>query len=264
MLSRPSLRLVSLLLASSCGTPSSPDAGLVMSSDGGAITSTTDAGGTTSTTDGGATSSTDGGSTGTSRPLSPLQDGIATFYAATGAGNCSFDASPGDLNVAAMNAPQWDNSAVCGMCVRVEGPRGQVTVRIVDQCPECATGHLDLSREAFAAIADPVDGRVSVRWQPVSCEVQGAVVYRFKEGSSQWWTGLQVRNTRVPVRSLEVQQGTAWVNVPRQDYNFFVQSSGLGVGPYTLRITGSDGQQLVESGVMLRDSGDVQGTVQFQ
>jgi hypothetical protein len=46
-----------------------------------------------------------------------------------------------------------------------------------------------------------------------------------------------VRNTRVPVRSLEVQQGAAWVNVPRQDYNFFVASSGLGVGPYTLRDT---------------------------
>jgi expansin len=205
----------------------------------------------------------DGGATMSARPLSAQQDGVATFYDATGAGNCSFDASPQDLRVAAMNAPQWAGSAVCGMCVRVEGPRGGVTVRIVDKCPDCLTGQLDLSREAFAAIADLADGRVPVRWQPVSCEVQGFVVYRFKEGSSQFWTALQVRNTRVPVRSLEVQQGAAWVNVAREDFNFFVQPSGLGPGPYTLRITGSDGQQLTESGVMLGE-GDARGTVQFQ
>jgi expansin (peptidoglycan-binding protein) len=244
---------LSVLAGSTCGAPGSPDAGLT--GDGGTVT-TPDAGTGTSTTDGGTTSAV--------RPLSPQQDGIATYYDATGAGACSYDASPGDLRVAAMNTPQWDNSAVCGMCVRVEGPRGQVTVRIVDRCPECLTGHLDLSREAFAAIADPADGRVSVKWQPVSCDVQGPVIYRFKEGSSQWWTGIQVRNTRVPVRSLEVQQGGAWVNVARQDYNFFVESSGLGVGPYTLRVTGSDGQQLIESGVMLRSDGDAPGTVQFQ
>jgi expansin (peptidoglycan-binding protein) len=66
------------------------------------------------------------------------------------------------------------------------------------------------------------------------------------------------------VRSLEVQQGVAWVTVPREDYNFFVEPSGLGLGPYTLRLTASDGQQLTESGVMLRSGGDAPGTVQFQ
>lgn len=198
------------------------------------------------------------------RPLGSAQDGVATFYAATGAGNCSFDPSPADLRVAAMNDPQWDNSAVCGLCVRVEGPRGVVTVRIVDRCPECAAGALDLSREAFAEIADLAAGRVDVRWQPVTCAVQGPVSYRFKEGSSQWWTGLQVRNTRVPVRSLEVQQGASWVSVPRESYNFFVAPAGLGTGPYTLRVTGSDGQHFIESGVPLRESGDVPGAQQFE
>lgn len=217
--------------------------------------------GTTSTpSDGG----TGGGSGATTRALGVEQDGVATFYAADGSGNCSFDASPADLDVAAMNAPQWDNSAVCGGCVRVTGPNGAVTVRIVDQCPECASGALDLSAQAFAKIADPAAGRVDVRWQPVTCAVEGAVVLRFKEGSSQYWTGLQVRNTRVPVRSLEVQKNGAWVDVPRESYNFFVDSAGFGAGPFSLRITGNDGQQLIESGVPLRDSGDVTGTQQFQ
>ena len=217
--------------------------------------------GTTSTpSDGG----TGGGSGASTRALGVEQDGVATFYAADGSGNCSFDASPADLDVAAMNAPQWDNSAVCGGCVRVTGPKGSVTVRIVDQCPECASGALDLSAQAFAKIAELSAGRVDVRWQPVTCAVEGAVILRFKEGSSQYWTGLQVRNTRVPVRSLEVQKNGAWVDVPRESYNFFVDSTGFGAGPFSLRITGTDGQQLVETGVPLRDSGDVTGTQQFQ
>src|SRR5689334_14417311 len=76
--------------------------------------------------------------------LGSEQKGIATFYDATGAGNCSYDPG-GDLMVAAMNREQYDNSAACGQCVDIVGPKGNVRVRIVDQCPDCDKGHLDLS-----------------------------------------------------------------------------------------------------------------------
>ena len=46
------------------------------------------------------------------RVLSDYQNGIATWYDATGAGHCGYDASPEDMDVAAMNAPQFNNSAV--------------------------------------------------------------------------------------------------------------------------------------------------------
>ncbi|HLE51108.1 MAG TPA: expansin EXLX1 family cellulose-binding protein, partial [Anaerolineales bacterium] len=94
----------------------------------------------------------------------PIHQGIATYYAATGAGACSFDPSPQDLMVAAMNAEQYDNAAVCGAYLYVTGPQGAVTVRIVDLCPECQAGHLDLSREAFAQIAELPQGRVPITW----------------------------------------------------------------------------------------------------
>ena len=89
----------------------------------------------------------DGGdaASGTGAPFGDVHDGVATYYDATGAGACSFDPTPGDLDVAAMNAPEFAGSAVCGECVAVTGPRGSVTVRIVDLCPECLAGHLDLS-----------------------------------------------------------------------------------------------------------------------
>ena len=69
------------------------------------------------------------------RALGEFQAGIATWYYATGAGHCGYDASPNDMDVAAMNAPQFNNSAVCGSCAEVEGPKGTVRVRIVDSCP---------------------------------------------------------------------------------------------------------------------------------
>src|SRR5690348_7238073 len=64
--------------------------------------------------------------------------GEATFYTfADGSGNCGFPATPMDLMVAAMNHPQYGNADYCGACVHIAGPSGEVTVRIVDQCPEC-------------------------------------------------------------------------------------------------------------------------------
>ena len=88
----------------------------------------------------------------------PLHQGIATYYYATGAGACSFDPSPSDLMVAAMNGEEYDNAALCGAYVFVTGPKGSATVRIVDRCPECKAGHLDLSQEAFSKIADLLQG----------------------------------------------------------------------------------------------------------
>jgi expansin len=182
----------------------------------------------------------------TSLPLGELKSGIITYYDATGAGSCSFDASPEDLDVAAIAQGEYAGSAVCGACAEVQGPLGTVRVRIVDVCPGCTTaGHLDLSRQAFAKIAQPIDGRVAVRWRFVSCPVTGPIRYRFKEGSNPWWTALQVRNHALPIQKLEWWKDGQWVPVPRQSYNYFVQATGMGSGsPLRVRVTASNGQVL--------------------
>jgi expansin len=195
----------------------------------------------------------------------PVHQGIATYYDATGAGACSFDPSPGDLMVAAMNAEEYDNARVCGAYVRVTGPSGAVTVRIVDLCPECKAGHLDLSREAFARIADPVLGRVAINWQVVSPELTGPIAYHFKDGSNQWWTAVQVRNHRNPVATLEyLTSGGEWVTVPRTAYNYFVQTGpGMGPGPYRFRVTDLYGNLLEDGSIPHRENGSVEGAGQF-
>jgi expansin (peptidoglycan-binding protein) len=195
--------------------------------------------------------------------LGQPENGRATYYDATGAGNCGFDATPNDLDVAAMDAPEYAGSAVCGECVQVTGPKGQVAVRIVDQCPGCEKGHLDLSQEAFAKIADVSAGNVPITWEVVSCDVQGPIQYHFKDGSSQYWTAIQVRNHRLPITKLELQLGSTWTDVPRLDYNYFVQASGVGTGAFGVRVTSSTGEVLTDTLPGVAANTTVPGSAQF-
>jgi expansin (peptidoglycan-binding protein) len=187
--------------------------------------------------------------------------GEGTFYGATGVGNCSYDAT-GDTGIAALNHTDYGNSAMCGAYLRVAGPLGEVTVKIVDRCPECAPGDVDLSQAAFARIANPSAGRVPISWRLVSPDISGPVSYRYKEGSSQWWCGIQVRNHRNPVARLEVRVGSAWRALPRYEYNYFISDTGAGCGS-DVRITDIHGQTLTDTGIAIRERVDQPGRAQF-
>jgi len=204
-------------------------------------------------------------------PLTPIacgdvdeHSGEATYYDADGSGNCSFDPSPEDLMVAAMNAADYDGSAVCGACVAVDGPNGSVTVRIVDSCPGCEAGDLDLSQQAFERIAALSAGRVPITWRQVECPVSGPVRYRFKEGSSAFWTALQVRNHRYAILTLAVRPaGGEWRNVDRADYNYFVDEAGVGDGGFDVRITDIFGHIVEDTGLAVGDATEVAGHAQL-
>ena len=191
--------------------------------------------------------------------------GEATYYnEADGGGNCSFDPTPQDLMVGAMNHTDYADSAICGAYVELTGPNGTITIRIVDQCPECPAGDIDLSPLAFAKIAELVQGRVPITWRIVSPDISGPIRYQFKEGSSQWWTAVQIRNHRNPIATFEyLDKNGQFKAVPRESYNYFVESSGMGPGPYTFRVTDSYGNLLTDSGIALNVNGEVAGGAQF-
>lgn len=194
----------------------------------------------------------------------PLHTGEATYYDfADGSGACGFPPTPDDLMVGAMNAPDYGTSEPCGACAHVVGPEGEVTVRIVDLCPECPRGNIDLSPAAFERIAPIERGRVPIEWRYVPCNVTGPVVYHFKDGSNQWWTAVQMRNIRHAVARFEYQRDGAFVEVARVDYNYFLEEDGMGPGPYTFRITDVYGATLVDTGIELGDDVDRPGAAQF-
>lgn len=197
-------------------------------------------------------------------PFGPIFNGEGTYYYGDGSGACLFPPIPGNPMYAAMNYPQYGNSDFCGAYVNVTGPLGSVIVRIVDMCPECQQGDIDLSPEAFAQIANLSQGRVPISWQQVSYPLPGPIIYHFKDGSNQWWTAVQIRNHRNPIVMLEYQTSNgSWVTVPRTTYNYFVESSGMGPGPYTFRVTDVFGHTLVDNGIPHVENGDVAGSSQF-
>ncbi|MBX2991560.1 MAG: hypothetical protein KF749_10395 [Bacteroidetes bacterium] len=194
----------------------------------------------------------------------PLRTGYATYYIeANGGGNCLFDPTPNDLLVGAMNSIDYANSDICGATVMVWGPKGSVVVRIVDQCSGCSEGSIDLSPLAFSRIADLPLGIVPIKWKLIAARVQGNISYRFKDGSNQWWTAVQIRNHRYPIARLEYLSGGNWINVQRLSYNYFVESSGMGPGPYTFRVTDLFGHVLVDNGIAHIENGSAPGARQF-
>jgi expansin (peptidoglycan-binding protein) len=198
--------------------------------------------------------------------IGTIRTGEGTYYGATGDGNCSFGPSPNDLMVAALNQTDYAMAAWCDACADVTGPIGKVRVRIVDRCPECQPGDLDFSQEAFALIALVEAGRVPISWTFVACDVIGPVSYRFKEGSSPYWTALQVLNHRLPITQLDFSSdgGSTWNPTVRQEYNYFLAASGFGVLPVRVRITATDGQTLIDQLPLPASELVVQGQAQFQ
>jgi expansin (peptidoglycan-binding protein) len=93
--------------------------------------------------------------------------------------------------------------------------------------------------------------------------VSGPVRYHFKEGSNQWWTAVQIRVARNAVATLEVQKDGGYVEVSRVDYNYFVDETGMGPGPYAFRITDVGGNVLEDTGVPFVEAGDSPGAAQF-
>ncbi|GIH95679.1 expansin EXLX1 family cellulose-binding protein [Planobispora siamensis] len=180
--------------------------------------------------------------------------GKATFYRLrSGSGNCSYPSNPaGDLYVA-LSPREYAAAAACGGYLNVTGPMGSVRVKVVDQCPECPAGHIDLSRTAFARIADPGKGTVGVTYRPVrDPRVGGPLSFRVKEGSSRWWLALLVVDHGNPLASVEVRPaGGAWRKLVRADYNYWIAESGVGRGPFTVRVTDIRGHRATAPRVRL-------------
>ncbi|WP_371688652.1 expansin EXLX1 family cellulose-binding protein [Micromonospora sp. KC207] len=196
-----------------------------------------------------------------------VHKGKATFYDSKGAGgNCSYPSAPANRLYVALGPSEYAAGAACGGHLDVTGPKGSVRVLVVDQCPECEPGHLDLSREAFARIADPVQGIVAVSYRAVvDPPLPGPLTFRIKEGSSQYWFAVLVADHGNPLRAVEVRQGNSggWRTAARQDYNYWLVESGAGPGPYSIRVTDGYGHRVTAGGIRMAPGQVQRGTVRM-
>jgi len=193
-----------------------------------------------------------------------LRSGEATYYAADGSGNCSFDPT-GDLMVAAMNELDYAVGGACGACAAIDGPSGSIVVRIVDRCPECPAGNIDLSAEAFAMIAEPIEGRVHIDWRYVTCDVTGPIVYASNADSNPWWLAIQIRNHRYRIAKVEARAtgDSAFTELDRQEWNYFIAADGLGEGPFDFRVTDVYGGAVEDTAIALAPGAEANGAAQL-
>lgn len=87
--------------------------------------------------------------------------GQGTFYD-VGLGSCG-QTNTNSQMVAALSSKIM-GSNYCGKSITVKGPSGSVTVKVVDTCPGCAAGDIDMSAAAFKKIASLSAGRVPISW----------------------------------------------------------------------------------------------------
>ena len=191
--------------------------------------------------------------------------GYATYYGGGYEGGCCMlDPVSKDYFVTALNIFDYDTTRMSGAYLEVIGPLGKINVLVTDLLPEGQKGDLDLNIDAFPHVANPIDGKVPISWRIIPLDTDGPVQYKYKEGSSQFWIGVQVRNHRYPVEKLEyMDKDSKFIELPRKNYNYF-ESSQMGGGPYTFRVTDIYGHEFIDKDIPFTGSETiVPGTQQF-
>ena len=88
--------------------------------------------------------------------------------------------------------------------------------------------------------------------------------YKYKDGSTQYWCAVQVRNHRYPIAKLEyLNQSGEFIELPRRNYNYFEAEAGLGKGPFTFRITDIYGQVVMDDEIPFTPNEIQEGQAQF-
>ncbi|EON99733.1 putative extracellular cellulase protein [Phaeoacremonium minimum UCRPA7] len=130
---------------------------------------------------------------------------------------------------------------------------------IVDQCPECDEGHLDLFQNAFAELGDISAGIISTSYTFVPCGITSPLVLHNKSGTSAYWFSMQVVNANEPVEKLEVSTdgGATWQGTTRAEYNFFENSSGFGTTSVNVRVTSTGGKVITVNDVTVASDSQV-------
>jgi expansin (peptidoglycan-binding protein) len=140
-----------------------------------------------------------------------------------------------------------DVASYCDACISVTTDRGKSAVLRVVTYGDTSPNSIDVSPAAFD-ILDSGEYPRAMSWQLVKCPETGKVMYQFQTGSSQWWTSLWVRNARVPLAKVEVKSPnhSSYVELDRGGDGTLTDADGFGEGPFSIRLTGVDGQEVVD------------------
>jgi expansin (peptidoglycan-binding protein) len=217
--------------------------------------------------------------------LNPKYQGRATFYDATATkGNAGYDIPESNEleKITSINSVQWNGSEASGAFLEVSGPKQRdgadpIIVQVIDQLPERADG-LDLSEQAFAKVADPVDGVVNVDYQLVGPPDDYLTAYGYKIGegivvegipeTNPYYAAVRLNNHRYPIESVDlITDDDKTIGLDRESDNRFVLNGNYPLyGAQDLRVTDIFGQQVTLDDVNITNgsSADIVTGEQFE
>lgn len=198
--------------------------------------------------------------------ITRVHTGEGTYYDRESGGAANLDYMETTYDTAAMNHEDYMNG-LAGAYIEITDKDGdKVNVVITDRLPEGKKGDIDLTRTAFEKIEPLVTGRMNISWKIIPLPTKEPIQYVFKPTSTQYWAEVQVQNHRYPIKKLEYfdKHTNTYVELPRQEYNYFTAASGMGVGPYTFRVTDFYGHVLIDEGISINTTGTpVKGKANF-
>ncbi|KAF8754934.1 Non-catalytic module family expn protein [Rhizoctonia solani] len=90
--------------------------------------------------------------------------GKGTWYnPSVGTGACGWNNKDSEL-VVALGPSKYNKAKKCGQSITVKSGSKSVKVKVVDLCPSCGGGSLDLSPAAFKKLAPLSKGVIQVNW----------------------------------------------------------------------------------------------------
>ncbi|DBB16260.1 TPA: hypothetical protein ACH3X3_014579 [Trebouxia sp. C0006] len=200
--------------------------------------------------------------------------GDGTYYGdQSGSGHCSFQFSnsfslawtTGVYTGVAVNEPQYGTSAPCGMCIAFWGTgpgsgANPISTAVqyaiaTDECPECLTGALDLAQDG--------DGRWTIDWYPVQCNVGTSFFEYSFQGSNAEYVKMAITNTRVPASAVSIEVGGVYQAMTKTVDNYWLADSSTYTFPTSVQVTSVLGDTVTDIVNVASPSGAVVGTAQF-
>lgn len=155
---------------------------------------------------------------------------------------------------AAINSEMWNGGENCGKCVQVwcvdsfcKKRFEPQTLMVVDKCPECGPGDLDLSNPAYQEITGIWPHRLKFEWKFVDCldtfDYGDKIRMDLKAGPNQWWRAFYFSMNKEPLANVTLDGRP----LSKAEFGFWNDWNELGKGPHKLVLTSETGKTLEAS-----------------
>lgn len=113
---------------------------------------------------------------------------------------------------------------------------------IMDKCPECKHGDLDLSFPAYEDVTGRWPHRLKFEWKFVDCSTEfnygDKIRMDLKQGPNTWWRAFYFSMQRYPLVNVTLNGRP----LTRNQFGFWNDWTELGSGPYKIALTADSGE----------------------